>query len=486
MAGWSEEFGPTHDILIGRSVDANVRLHPTEDTMVGRKHARLFCRNEHWYIETLHKRGVLLRGKSITSITRVYDGDIYMLGRDGPEFRVSLLSDEVPSTINGTRDSGARAWHEALGRQPPHPPLRRVEFNPAEIEVSVKQESRRALRIPLASILLLIVLTSLGFFWFLPRDDPAAMSGPDIQQNYHGSVFRAASTVRFRGLDPDVQQTEWARYWIIQGTSFAVGKQDGWVYALTNHHVFGQPSRPDLSTDRAREHLIRRAILERWPRDWPGVSEKLSDFEVRQNAIDVTDVEARTKIRMERYDYIGHILAQCEIDTNDDQWRQVIVDGKFVPVEVVDSAAKLDLVLFRFREPARSVEPLPLRCLIQDDQENLAGRPVHILGFPAVGDLPLKCSADAIASHPDIASGVLSNIKPDDRHSGFSIQVTAPVNEGHSGGPLFDAWGNVIGINTWGPSKMEAEGVSYSLALGPALEMLHKHDIVWRQARPPE
>ena len=228
MAGWSEKFEPTREILIGRGAEADVRLHPTEDDVVGRKHARIFCLDQDWHIEALHRHGVLVRGEFIASVTQIHDGDVYMLGRNGPEFRVSLLGDEAPPTfVSGVEYGGARASPEAPGARPAPRPLRRVEFDPTEIEASVKQESRRTLRILVPGILLLITLAGLGFFWFLPRDDPLAMTGPEIQQSYRSSVFRAASTVRFRCLASDVQQTEWARYWITHGTSFAVGKKDG-------------------------------------------------------------------------------------------------------------------------------------------------------------------------------------------------------------------------------------------------------------------
>jgi S1-C subfamily serine protease len=55
--------------------------------------------------------------------------------------------------------------------------------------------------------------------------------------------------------------------------------------------------------------------------------------------------------------------------------------------------------------------------------------------------------------------------------------VTAPINPGNSGGPLFDAWGAVIGINAWGPSKAEAEGVSYAIGVQPGIEMLRRRGI---------
>ena len=62
-AGVIHEFERSTDVLIGRDADAHIRLHPTEDRMVGRRHARLFFLNDGWYIESLHDQGVLVHGE---------------------------------------------------------------------------------------------------------------------------------------------------------------------------------------------------------------------------------------------------------------------------------------------------------------------------------------------------------------------------------------------------------------------------------------
>ena len=53
-----------------------------------------------------------------------------------------------------------------------------------------------------------------------------------------------------------------------------------------------------------------------------------------------------------------------------------------------------------------------------------------------------------------------------------TYQITAPIQPGNSGGPLFDDKGNLIGINSSGLSKDLADNVSYSIKLNYVLNLI--------------
>ncbi len=469
-AGVIHEFERSTTVLIGRDADAHIRLHPTEDRMVGRRHAQLFFRNNCWYIESLHDQGILVSGELQEPLCVVQDNEVYQLGRDGPELRVAVLADAAPETIvNRSVPEFGRA---APSTQP------RAEFDPAAMQASMRHETRRTLRKVSGFAACGVLVLAVVLWLVVSRGAAHGITAADIQKRYGASVFRAATTVRFRCSHPDVEVKNWQRYWIAHGTAFAVAEREGWIYAVTNYHVFGAPSRPNLSTQLARDNLAEEAILRRWPLDWPALAAKLDDFEARHLAAGTAKPNVQTQIGTERYQYLDEITAQCQLDTGDDAWRQVVVNGRFVPAEVVDSSRPRDVVLIRFKTPARQVGLLPLRQVVPDDEDSLVGLSVYILGFPESGDLPLRRSYDALTSQPAIAQGVLSAIKRDQMHGGYSIQVTAPINEGNSGGPLFDALGNVVGLNTWGPSKAEAEGISYALTLEEPMGMLRRHGLI--------
>ena len=44
-----------------------------------------------------------------------------------------------------------------------------------------------------------------------------------------------------------------------------------------------------------------------------------------------------------------------------------------------------------------------------------------------------------------------------------TYQITAPIQEGNSGGPLFDEKGNLLGINSSGIRKDVADNVAYTI-----------------------
>lgn len=465
MAGLMKDFDAPAEVLVGRDPSADLRLHPQQDSIVGRKHARLTFAGGQWYIEPLHEHGVFLNGGKLAGLTPVRDGNVYQLGPRGPEFRVSLLTEAVQATASlPLRDVGAllHAGSAASGAS-----LRRVEFDPAEFEASIRRGSQRTFRIVVSVVSLLVVAAAGLSVWFARAND-GRVTASSIRDAYSGSVFRTAISVRFRCPHPDIAQADWARYWIEHGSSIAVARRDGWVYALTNYHVFGDKARPDLTRERLRSMHVRSSILDRWPFDWPGFAAKLAE---QERARSQAASDARQRLDAAWYAYVEEIAAQSELDPQDEAWRQVVVDGVFVPAEVVEAAEAADLVLFRFREPNRTVNLAPLRG-VTPETPGLTGSKVFVLGYPSAGDLPLKRIADAMRAPPDVGSGDLSNVKRDDIHGVFSIQVTAPINPGNSGGPLFDSWGAVIGINAWGPSKAEAEGVNYAIGVETAIAML--------------
>jgi S1-C subfamily serine protease len=475
LAGLIKEFSDRDEILIGRDAAADVRLHPTEDAMVGRRHARILRASGEWQIEPIHDGGVWIGDRALVEPRVVSDGDVYRLGRNGPEFRVSLLDTTLVATVVSGRGERREAAHDGHGaRSAPATRLRRAEFDPAEVEAAVRSEAGRRLRFVVPGVLVGVAAIATALYLATPRADPLAMSGSSIQREFGPSVFRAASTVLLRSGHADVGQSEWTRYWIRHGSAFAVALRGGYVYALTNHHVFGDPARADLDARGAREHLTG-ALLERWSADWSRFAAALAAFDGRRSEAG-TDSTAMLRVARDRGVYLEEIVGSVELRADPD-WRQVVVDGRYVPVEIVAADEPADVMLFRFRVPDRPIAPLRLREVRPDDRDTLSGLAVFILGYPGVGDLPHRRLADAMRGEPDVASGVVSNVKRDDEHRGASIQVTAPINEGNSGGPLFDAWGNAIGLNTWGPSKAEAEGVAYSVALSRGLEMLREHGL---------
>lgn len=115
--------------------------------------------------------------------------------------------------------------------------------------------------------------------------------------------------------------------------------------------------------------------------------------------------------------------------------REIIVtlnDGTRYPAQLRGSDSKTDLALLKIDAP----EPLPHLSFGNSDRVR-AGDWVVAIGNPF--GLGGTVTAGIVSARGrDIQAGPFDDF----------LQVDAPINRGNSGGPLFDASGKVIGINT--------------------------------------
>jgi S1-C subfamily serine protease len=117
-----------------------------------------------------------------------------------------------------------------------------------------------------------------------------------------------------------------------------------------------------------------------------------------------------------------------------------------------------DVGLLRVDPKAHALAPLPLG----DSGRVRVGEPVAAIGSP-------------FGNEGSLAVGVVSAVRRSIRSLTSSynltdaIQIDAPINHGNSGGPLFDARGNVIGINAQIRSDSgNAEGVGFAVPINSA------------------
>lgn len=147
----------------------------------------------------------------------------------------------------------------------------------------------------------------------------------------------------------------------------------------------------------------------------------------------------------------GHIITNAHVvDQAKGIWIQIPSLGKrIIDVEVVGVSPDRDLALLRvsseglkvIRQELGGVPFLPLgdSDLVQRADDVLA------LGYP-LGQQSLKSTTGVI-------SGREQNL----------IQMSAPINPGSSGGPLLNAHGEVVGINSSG--VLEAQNVGYIIPI---------------------
>jgi uncharacterized protein len=119
----------------------------------------------------------------------------------------------------------------------------------------------------------------------------------------------------------------------------------------------------------------------------------------------------------------NHVVAGC---------REVrVTDGdRAIPVKVVatDAARDLALVLMPHGVPAAAIfrASAPLR----------PGENVVVVGYPLSG---------LLTTDPIVTTGIISALAGP-QNNRREMQISAPIQPGNSGGPVFDSSGNVIGI----------------------------------------
>ena len=148
--------------------------------------------------------------------------------------------------------------------------------------------------------------------------------------------------------------------------------------------------------------------------------------------------------------------------------RNLLVISEFTggekPAQIVWESSSKDLAVIR--APGLN---LPPAALFSGALEKGAG--VFSMGFPGAADMA------SLALDATLTAGVLGRIFPSTMSWDVTIlQHDAEINAGNSGGPLFDACGRVIGVNTAGPRET-SPGINWSSHIEESINLLRQHDI---------
>lgn len=156
----------------------------------------------------------------------------------------------------------------------------------------------------------------------------------------------------------------------------------------------------------------------------------------------------------------GFVLTNAHVVENARRVRVRIDEDTLVDADVVGSDPSTDLALLRVDPREADLRPLPLG--VSRDVE--VGDAVLALGNP-------------FGLEDTVTSGIISALQRQIRApDGFTIdgviQTDAAVNPGNSGGPLMDARGRVIGINsqiaTAGPQSRGSVGIAFAVPIDTA------------------
>lgn len=159
---------------------------------------------------------------------------------------------------------------------------------------------------------------------------------------------------------------------------------------------------------------------------------------------------------------------------------EVIVDDtRWTTARVYVDLPGKDICILKTDKPLRGMPGLPLRS---DAVET--GLAVYALGYPGAADdfsQEFATGVDSITVTDGIVSAVRQS-RAEGYQSTWAIQTNTPISPGNSGGPLVDAGGRLVGINTF--IMLEGQNVNGSIHVRELLTVLQQNDIPYRKAAP--
>ena len=154
------------------------------------------------------------------------------------------------------------------------------------------------------------------------------------------------------------------------------------------------------------------------------------------------------------YDSSGHVVTNAHVVDGAQSVQVTLPNGKSYDATVVGTDASTDLAVVKVDAPSSALVPLRLG----DSSQVAVGDTVVAIGSP-------------FGLENSVTAGIVSALgRSMEAPNGFtingSIQTDAAINHGNSGGPLLDASGRVLGINSQIESSSgEGAGVGFAVPI---------------------
>lgn len=218
-------------------------------------------------------------------------------------------------------------------------------------------------------------------------------------------------------------------YNLVGGTGFLVGTEANAQYVITNDHVANA-----TSTNWLTDEIIQGMVA---------ISEK----------DDYTKIKTKVRVVLKRDSYID--------------------------ATVVQSSTEADLAILKLDQPIYNRAPVALDA----ENEPQSTETVYTLGFPGIVQ---AYQDDKIYTSDDVTvtDGSISKIAASSAITGSPITYinhSARISEGNSGGPLLNAEGNVIGVNSWSAST-DQTSYYYSIQIVEVTDLLDAMGIDYMKA----
>ncbi len=251
------------------------------------------------------------------------------------------------------------------------------------------------------------------------------------------------------------------------GTGFIV-TPDG--YMVTNAHVV-ETNEEQLYTNFARNALndyavqgtnafaaeMRRSGYQMNQTEWENLANAY--YDLLAQTMEVSNLQTRY------WGYIGNVTPGSDVSA-----RGVALDVR----KVGESTPGKDIAILKM-----DLTNLPTVTL-GNDEDLRTGDPVYAMGYPAVATLSGTLNVSQAIQEPTLTQGIISARKQ--MAGGWSIlQTDADIHGGNSGGPLFNADGEVIGVNTFGmidpDTGVDVSGINFAIPISIAKQFLNEINV---------
>ena len=164
--------------------------------------------------------------------------------------------------------------------------------------------------------------------------------------------------------------------------------------------------------------------------------------------------------------YTGRCKIRIYYDKND------YVEGYYVASDDIK-----DVAVLKLDSPTSKRRALPL-CVAG---ESSVGSEVWAVGYPGLAENGFAASVTSWdTKSATVTNGVVSRFFTQQGTGCNTIQLDCTIRFGNSGGPLVNAAGAAIGINTWGyteENKDVTEDVNYAVNINEAIPLLNQYDV---------
>lgn len=151
----------------------------------------------------------------------------------------------------------------------------------------------------------------------------------------------------------------------------------------------------------------------------------------------------------------------------------------YVEAYVIESDSIADLAILRLENPTSKRTALKLRLPTDD----MIGSTVYAVGYPSISDNSLLDPVSQWSPEDaTVTTGSISRLATQSGTGVKQIQIDAAISGGNSGGPLVDAEGNVVGVNTWYVLRNDSVQANYAINIAEVIQLCDANAIPYQLA----